>query len=284
MKTAPEPMASIEVFSPEKATEILAKPSENVRNINEDYVRALARTMVAGRWDLNGETIKFNRAGALVDGQHRLAACVLANKPLRTYVVRGIGSDLNVDVGRHRTAAQLLAREGVRRPVLASGALRIVCCWEDGLRDRRLVTRASSVPNSAVQSAFERHAKIVDSVESVFLAGIANTYPATLAFVHFMGAQAFGSERADLFLSGVSGGADPGDPRQALRDRIQGQFRGKLDRWHFLLISVRAWNAFARGETLKKLQSERSVINPDGELVEPKCPDFAEPRKAVAAR
>jgi hypothetical protein len=46
--------------------------------------------MRRGEWDFNGTTIKVASSGRLLDGQHRLTACVEAEAPFDTLVVYGL--------------------------------------------------------------------------------------------------------------------------------------------------------------------------------------------------
>jgi hypothetical protein len=54
-------IANVETFTPELATEVLrAQNPDKNRNLNMAHVHKLAADIKAGRWMLNGETIKFN--------------------------------------------------------------------------------------------------------------------------------------------------------------------------------------------------------------------------------
>ena len=74
-------MVSTEVITitPAVAADWLGK-SNNVRGLNPHRARELALQMESNDWELNGESIKFDTKGDLVDGQHRLKACVMSNK------------------------------------------------------------------------------------------------------------------------------------------------------------------------------------------------------------
>lgn len=49
----------------------------------------MARFMREGSWALNGQPLLFDTENRLIDGVRRLKACVLANVPFETCVVRG---------------------------------------------------------------------------------------------------------------------------------------------------------------------------------------------------
>lgn len=97
-------------ITPVLASEFLAK-NKNFRALNERRAEHFADQIKLGRWQLNGESIKFDEAGNLIDGQHRLRGIVLASHPIQSVVVRGV-DDKNVDTGAVRTMAQLLTSKG----------------------------------------------------------------------------------------------------------------------------------------------------------------------------
>lgn len=114
----------IEVISPEMASRILQESDgANWRSIVRHHSDRMRQDMIAGRWDLNGESIKFNASGKLCDGQHRLRACVMAGVPFQTLVVYGVEKDQAIDCGMKRTVAQLLKSMGERYCAALAGAL-----------------------------------------------------------------------------------------------------------------------------------------------------------------
>ena len=99
-------------ITPKKAQELLEGNKRN-RPVRKSHVRQLAEEMKAGKWVVNGVPIIFN-GKLLIDGQHRLMACIESDKPFDTLVVSDVApnSFLTIDVGRKRTAADTLATRG----------------------------------------------------------------------------------------------------------------------------------------------------------------------------
>lgn len=99
-------------ITPEIAHEWLRGNTIN-RPVKQHYVRMLASDMELGRWKRNGETIKRN-GRLLLDGQHRLLACIMANTPFETLVVDGIDRDVfpTIDDGCPRSRIDTLAVAG----------------------------------------------------------------------------------------------------------------------------------------------------------------------------
>lgn len=95
----------VELFTPERARAILGA-HQNVRRLNRRDVKFLAGQMSDGRWADNGETVKFNSSGQMVDGQHRMAAIVESGVSVNLLCVYG-ATEVGVDEGRRRVFGDL---------------------------------------------------------------------------------------------------------------------------------------------------------------------------------
>ena len=104
-------------ITPAMASEWLKSNTHN-RPARKAHVARLANEMVKGNWQLNGETIKFDTWGRLIDGQHRLMAIIEASQPLTMHVCTGLAADSDVfatiDVGLNRSAGSVLAMHGIK--------------------------------------------------------------------------------------------------------------------------------------------------------------------------
>lgn len=86
----------------------------NNRNIRQARVHELMRELRAGRWQLNGETVKIGDDGSLRDGQHRLTAIVETGITAKMVVAFGIPEEAmtTIDVGAARTSSDMLRIDG----------------------------------------------------------------------------------------------------------------------------------------------------------------------------
>ena len=75
-----------EYITPKTAEKYLEQNTNNYRRMNRNKVSIYARDMKNGSWQTNGEAIKFNKRGELVDGQHRLKAIMEADVPVKMLV------------------------------------------------------------------------------------------------------------------------------------------------------------------------------------------------------
>ena len=70
-----------------KASEALGAVN---RKLNTRHVELYANEIRSNRWKLNGDAIRLDPDGRILDGQHRLQACVLAGIPFQTIVMTGV--------------------------------------------------------------------------------------------------------------------------------------------------------------------------------------------------
>lgn len=98
----------LETITPEKARKLLAGNTVN-RNLNRGTVIAYAEDMKKDRWDTETTAcIAIGKNGELRDGQHRLHAVILANKPVKMWVCRGVGENVVFDCGRNRSLSDYM--------------------------------------------------------------------------------------------------------------------------------------------------------------------------------
>lgn len=123
--------ARVARITPEKAQMMLAKNPIN-RALSPGRVHIYAETMRRGEWRLNGEAIKLNGDGTLLDGQHRLAAVVESDVATEFLVVTGLHADdqKTMDLGKKRSLGDLLSIRGEENPNPLAAAVRIVYAYE----------------------------------------------------------------------------------------------------------------------------------------------------------
>lgn len=106
--------AKVEIITPQVAKCYLEHNGNN-RILNKGHVAFLAKMMQAGTWQVNGEAIVFDKNGRLVNGQHRLSACVYANIPFETMVIRGVEEEtfFTFDSGKTRSSGDVFKIQGI---------------------------------------------------------------------------------------------------------------------------------------------------------------------------
>lgn len=116
----------IEHITPEIAKEYLEKNINN-RKPSTSRIKMYADDMASGKWQANGDAIRFNVSGALIDGQHRLMAVVKSGVTVDMIVIRNISDDVTlIDRGQARTTAQTLSMSGMEYNLRAGSIVGMV--------------------------------------------------------------------------------------------------------------------------------------------------------------
>jgi hypothetical protein len=253
------PQASVthrtETITPEMATAWLERNTTN-RHLDQPTVDRYARDMTHGRWHLTGDSVKFGFSGVLIDGQHRLWACVLAGVPFTSIVVRGITNEAEVrdviDTGKKRTLGNALQIHG--EPDANNLAALISMAWRyDNFR------LAGPYPTHEEGLAYlDDHPDIRQSV--LFgrrMQKAVKASPAACGTAHFLGAR-IDHEAADTFWAAAATGEglDAGSPVLAFRHwTIQMASRREKPRPDTtLMYALKAMNLDRAGKKVRLLQ------------------------------
>lgn len=265
------PTVEIVDVSPELAERWLAKNSNN-RNIRKAVIDGYARDMTTGDWVLNGETLKFDTVGRLIDGQHRLSAVIAAGTTVPMIVVRGVEDSVmdTVDAGAKRTYADALKLQGEENTTTLAAVARRAVMWSKGARTNTGAIR----PTPREMNAFlETNPSIRTSAEAAVRLSSRSLLPASVVgLCHWLFA-AFDADEADWFLARVTDGDGiaGNSPVAALRNRIikMRVSGGRVNETEALALVIYAWNAHRAGEARTKLQMPKGGLTPE---------NFPEPR------
>ena len=104
-----EMSVTLEHITPQIAARMLEANTNN-RPARNGLIQSYADDMRAGRWQMNGDAIRFNVDGQLIDGQHRLLAVVRSGLAISSLVIRNLPAEAfqTIDGGATRKAGDLL--------------------------------------------------------------------------------------------------------------------------------------------------------------------------------
>ena len=109
--------------------------ASNVRNrpLNKAHVSQMRQVIESGDMVMNGETIIIGIDGTLLNGQHRLTACVQSGIGFDAMVVEGIDIDAfrTLDGGRKRGVGDVLAMDGEALPNKLAAAVQAIVAFID---------------------------------------------------------------------------------------------------------------------------------------------------------
>lgn len=131
------PLHSVVIhIEPSVAKWLLDTSNKKNRPLAQQYAERMSREVSAEDYELTGDTIKFAKTGACLDGQHRLHACALQASPIVSHVVFGLDDAIFdvIDQGRKRTPGDVLALCGVRDYNIVAGAVRWALQISEGKR------------------------------------------------------------------------------------------------------------------------------------------------------
>lgn len=247
--------AKIETITPEIARELLANNPKN-RNVRQRNVNLIAQDILAGNWELNGETIIVAEDGSLSDGQHRLYGVVQADTAIQSWVIRGAPAATRptIDSGAIKTLSDVLTMEGGQNTKLTAAAARSAYGYIGGVSVNYKTTKAT------LHKFTKMHPHVAEVAHLIAGAGF-RVPTGPLAAVMFLGTD--GGQHADTmgrFLDGLKHGAGlfKGDPRLTLREWISAQRqrgRGLISTEAMFAATARAWNAYAANRELTVLKS-----------------------------
>ncbi len=241
-------------INPELAKKWIALNAKNNRNVNQARVEQYARDMKAGKWKFNGETIKFSVGGALLDGQHRLRACIQAEKSFDTYVMFGLDTEaiLTIDGGMPRTMAQMMVMtRGSVYAIAISGAL----TWLYRYQTDRMLGREVGPTRNECFALLDANPLIEMSVKRIYKIDL--TSRSVLGFCHYLFARQ-DQVLADAFFDALKTGEDmkAGDPVFLLRERLISNriSKSKLRMEEIVALFFKAWQATKLGKPVKVLR------------------------------
>lgn len=274
-------MTDVVRITPKLAEEYLATMTSN-RPLTDGKVIEYAIEIESGKWIVNGETIKFNKKGELIDGQHRLRACILAGKPFTSHVVKDIDDArafATIDVGKVRTAADMFSLDGIALGNEGAAVANLLYHYKHdkinwtGLRpfNFKMTTKMSGglVKRTSLSKAdliawSRQYVKKIDSAilscRAYKVGRLLQMSTAAAAYVLFAEKDA---DEANQFISDFGTGAELKDTDSVywLRERMIENKAGKarLHRYFMFGLMLKAWNKRregARTRTLKIVPGE----------------------------
>lgn len=122
------------VVTTDMAADFLRRDLRNNRTISAGLIRRLVNDIALGRWIYDGSPIRFDVSGALIDGQHRLMACVLSGFPIEVYIVTNLSPDAFrvIDTGEIRKGKDILTMSNYKDTTTLHAAARIAFLYEVG--------------------------------------------------------------------------------------------------------------------------------------------------------
>lgn len=253
----------IATITPEIAAAWLDQNKIN-RKVKKSVVTKYAADMKARRWLLSFDAIRFSVDGDLLDGQHRLLACIAADTPFTSQVVYNLPAEMRsvIDTGASRSVADVLTFHDVTSPIHCASVARWVWAAKNGIGPS--VGRAA-ISAQHVMEILARHPRIISSINISSFKTVSPS-PTLLAFIHYAATNLIKVPESangfvQVFKTGVP--AYDGCPAHMLREQIVLRRRSRAssfantERWRSM---VHAWNLFAAEKTMRKFSWPKDVV------------------------
>lgn len=169
---------SIETISPIQASKMLEEINVANRKISTARVLQYKTDMQTGDWKFNGDVIRIDENGVLIDGQHRLTAVAQSGIPFEFLVVRGIQSKdkHTIDSGKSRTGGDALAIQAnvaFCDSHIINGAIHAFERYKkNGYGES---SGSAKLTNSQVLESYSKHRELIDKAFSIMKSDIPMT-------------------------------------------------------------------------------------------------------------
>lgn len=240
-------------ITPDEASFVLDNLNNSNRNIDMSRVNMLVEDMVNGNFKDNGDVLRFDKYGQLLDGQHRLYAAMKSKTILKNIgVIMGLEPDVmdTIDRGKKRSVGDVAKLLGYKNAynVTAMAALH-------AQYDRGDFLFSTHVSMSDIEEYLKKYNDLYNyslgkqrkMVSSGFR--VASWFGMILALCY-----QYDAKKTDEFAEGlVSGGnLDIKDPRLMFRNYMY-KTKARLDNYtkpYFIQTLIRTANKFFNGETV----------------------------------
>jgi hypothetical protein len=266
-------------ITPAIAKDYLKRNTKN-RNLSKMRVIGYSNEMKAGRWKVNGDCIRFDTNGELIDGQHRLHAIIESGCTIGYIVIMGLPVDSfeTIDQNKPRTTGDVLSIDkiknsnsiGAMSTVLVNAYVNksfVFTRNRDGGRDGTNASKQELLQFVRLNGDILQDASLFSGkkqIKALFPPSVSGSLYVILSSISK-------SKSKDFFEKLSTGeGLYSGDPILALRERIFNEkSKGKriTKKMTFIWI-IAAWNAICRGKTLRTIRVTSASENENFDGIE----------------
>ena len=234
--------------------EFLDSRREKQRALSVRHIAELADAMLFNRWVYNGESIKFDIEGYMVDGQHRCAGGIKAGKSFLSDIVYNLPTEAYYTIdqkSKKRSAGDVLKMNGELNTNTLSSALSYNIAYHRGNIVKSGKQWIVSPDSQQIAEELIHHPAMRESVlvgrKCFDIMG-----PAPLSFLHYLFSQK-DKDLADTFFHQLKTGEDLSSKspilflrKMLLEDKIQN--KAKLPMGEKLACIIKAWNLMRQGK------------------------------------
>lgn len=259
---------AIVTITPEIAQQLLDNTDMTIqRKANHGQVKFLTREILKGNWALNGDAIRQDVLGNIIDGQHRLKACVRSKTNIETLFVKGLPTEsiVTIDMGQksrnNSDVLEMSRRKKFKYSGSISSSAKFINNFDSKVfssnSDRKIATYMSGAD---YLEWIKSHEDIFDSVaESMRIRSNGDKLISSPVFCGLKYIfDRLNKDKSNLFFQQLSDGygLKSTDTLFTLRKKlINNRFKStRMTQKTIVLLICRCWNAFIKGEKLTYLR------------------------------
>lgn len=260
--------------TPALAKKYLETNTDNNRRVKPRRVDFYATEMIEGRWvEMTGESLKFDKAGKLIDGQHRLLALIKANKTYHFLVVTNLAKETFevIDTGSNRSTADIFHISGVKNGHQLSAGVKFYAGLTAGYLDPHTSSKADlKLSNKMLLDIYEQEPEYWQDwcKKAVrWYNGFSKILPGSfiLGFAVLLNKHSKHKGKIDDFFEELCMDLAMSSPIRTLRkvlveDKLKRS--EKLPPSFKLIYLMKTWNAYVTGKDMKTLKFQADEPQP----------------------
>ncbi|WP_020469700.1 hypothetical protein [Zavarzinella formosa] len=261
-------------ITPAKATAWLDKSNFSSRRLDDSNVNKIIRDIKNNKWVFDGNPIRFDTKGNVIDGQHRLWAVVMANKSVEMLVLTGLDHKAvdTIDSGKSRSISDIFHFNGHTNNTTLAALCRLAIGYEKADGDMWKWATSGAKVRLTAQELLDKARNNTQAFESTsFVIGLKHVRkmagPGLAAFVHYiLTLETNESWRVDNFFNTLNDGTnlEPTSPVLVLRNKLsmgdsamtRNNSGDKATAYKIALI-FKAWNAYRKDKPVARLRFDQ---------------------------
>lgn len=256
----------------------LLDANTNNRAVRASNLQKIESDMRSGRWVFNGDAIRIDSNGVIIDGQHRLLSIEKTGVTVSALLVTGLPPETRatIDTNAVRTAGDELHMLGYAS---ANGLAALTAAFirrqRSGLRaavdQQSSRHRAAAVSTSMILEAVRSNPELQElnrASSTRQYKGLTRTLSSTLYMEFCQQPDPNAQRDADFFFARLRDGAQlaTDSPILKLRNMLDKLYSNKSSRpsnAYIAGLTIKAWNAFRQGHTVRNLSYRQGGANPE---------------------
>lgn len=272
-----EPFTTTELITPQMAQAMIDRSKASGfknRKLSEKHVQLWAEEMKAGRWKLNGVSIRISPRGAIVDGNHRLHAVVKANVSVLFEVKYNVSEDFfdTYDIGKQRSMGDIISTQGFDKykDFISSGSRAIYIYIAKNKIGISRVSKDWKVPYAILEPILKTYGdEIIDAASNINKNKLSRIFNQSVYICLYTIFGFINKDKRNIFFDKVIKGENDsrGTSTYALKTFLANQKllvkTRKLKPDHEAKNIIHAWNKFLKNEPVIQLKINIEANFPD---------------------